>query len=108
MQQPHFPSREQSEASLARFDEHLGYQPPTPRFGSTPRLSGDPVHAHLSATVRRKRRTDPLPIRLRIARRRFTAGADRLFNAACTVAVAGIVGYVIAPAAIEAAARALS
>lgn len=32
MQQPHIPSREQADASLARFYEHLGHRPPAPRL----------------------------------------------------------------------------
>lgn len=101
----HLPSRDHADASLARFYKHLGHRPAASRFDATPRLSGQPTHAHLSKTVRRLRRADPLPIRLRIARRRVLNGADRLFNASCTIAVFGIVGYVIVPAAFTAAAR---
>lgn len=32
MQHPHIPSREQADASLARFYEHLGHRPPAPRL----------------------------------------------------------------------------
>ncbi|WP_230781547.1 hypothetical protein [Sphingomonas sp. Leaf37] len=101
----HLPSRDQADASLARFYEQLGHRPPASRFDATPRLSGQPTHAQLSKTVRRLRRANPLPIRLRIARRRVLSGADRLFNATCTVTVFGIVGYVILPAAVTAATR---
>ncbi|WP_375292074.1 hypothetical protein [Sphingomonas melonis] len=38
MQHPHIPSRDQADASLARFYEHLGHRPPTPRLIHPTRL----------------------------------------------------------------------
>lgn len=38
MQQPQIPSREQSDASLARFYEQLGHRPPAPRLIHPARL----------------------------------------------------------------------
>lgn len=38
VQHPHIPSRDQADASLARFYEHLGHRPPTPRLIHPTRL----------------------------------------------------------------------
>ncbi|WP_210357626.1 hypothetical protein [Sphingomonas beigongshangi] len=109
MQQSHIPTREQADASFARFLADLGHHDDPLNVSTMPRLSGAAVHETLGATVTRLRaheaaasayRPAPRPLRMkvRLARRRWIDTADRAFNAATTCAVIGISGYVILPA----------
>lgn len=110
MPHPHIPSREQADASLKRFYDHLGHRSLARGADAAPRLSGRPVHTDLGATVERLRRATPAaaivrpipPIRLRyrLARRRFIDASNRLLDAGITLAVVGIAGYVVVPAAL--------
>ena len=110
MPHPYIPSREQADASPKRFYDHLGRRSLARGADTAPRLSGRPVHTDLGATVERLRRAKPAaaivrpipPIRLlyRLAQRRFIAATNRLFDAGITIAVIGIGGYVVIPAAL--------
>jgi hypothetical protein len=117
VQQPHIPTREQADASFARFLADLGHRDDPLNISTMPRLSGAAVHETLGATVGRLRAREtaamlhrpaprPLRIKVRLVRRRWIDTADRVFNMAMTGAVIGIGGYVILPALVTFAARA--
>lgn len=119
MQQPHILTREQADASLARFLADLGHDGADPlSLSAAPRLSGSEVHETLGETVARLRARDiaqqhrharphPARVKVRLVRRRCTDAVERFFDLAMTGAVVGIGGFVILPALVTIAARAL-
>lgn len=114
MQQPHIPTREQSDASLITFFAALGHRPPaTLAFRASPRLSDRPVHADLPSTVARLRARTADPVTRNLAPRLIAlrdaaeVKRDRIANRLAVAVLVVFAGWFAVPVALAAAAGAL-